>query len=164
MIGGFEAIHYGTSSRHIAQLAVRRTHSFLLRNPHRTVVLPGDNLQLNNSSDANPDSVASVPIEAVVDIGPTLPPQRKGRLPQYNKSTLEELQDKFDELEASGLFAKPEQVSVHVEYLNTSFLVTKPNGGSSLVTSFCEVAHYSQPQPSLMPNVDSVLREMGKWR
>ena len=57
VVGGSEAIHYGTSSRHIAQLAVRRTHSFLLRNPHRTVVLPGDNLQLNKSSDADPDTL-----------------------------------------------------------------------------------------------------------
>ena len=107
---------------------------------------------------------ASGKIEAVVNIGPTLPPQRKGRLPQYNRNTLEESQDKFDELEAAGVFAKPEQVNVHVEYLNTSFLVKKPNGGSRLVTSFGEVAQYSKPQPSLMPNVDGVLREIGKWR
>lgn len=32
VIGGSEAIHYGISSRHTAQLAVRRTQSFLLRN------------------------------------------------------------------------------------------------------------------------------------
>ena len=62
------------------------------------------------------------------------------------------------------MFAKPEQVNVHVEYLNTSFLVKKPNGGSRLVTSFGEVAQYSKPQPSLMPNVDGVLRDMGKWQ
>ena len=104
---------------------------------------------------------ASGKIEAVVNIGPTLPPQRKGRLPQYNRNTLEELQDKFDELKAAGVFAKPEQVNVHVEYVNTSFLVKKPNGGSRLVTSFGEVAQYSKPQPSLMPNVDS---EIGKWK
>ena len=48
---------------------------------------------------------ASGKIEAVVNIGPTLPPQRKGRLPQYNRNTLEELQNKFDELEAAGVFA-----------------------------------------------------------
>ena len=83
---------------------------------------------------------ASGKIEAVVNIGPTLPPQRKGRLPQYNRNTLEELQDKFDELEAARVFAKPEQVNVHEEYLNTSFLVKKPNGGSQLMTSFGEVA------------------------
>ena len=71
-------------------------------------------------------SGASGKIEAVVSIGPTLPPQRKDRLPQYNRNTLEELQDKFDELEAVGVFAKPEQVNVHVEYLNTSFLVKSP--------------------------------------
>ena len=68
---------------------------------------------------------ASGKIEAVVNIGPTLPPQRKGRLPQYNTNTLEQLQDKFDEIEfeAAGVFAKPEQVNVDVEFLNTSFLV-----------------------------------------
>ena len=106
---------------------------------------------------------ASGKIETFVNIGPTLPPQRKGRLPQYNRSTLEELQDKFDELESAGVFAKPEQVNVQVEYLNTSFLVKKPNGGSRLVTAFGEVAQYCKPQPSLMPNVDSVLRDIGKW-
>lgn len=73
------------------------------------------------------------------------------------RSTLEELQAKSDELEAAGVFAKSEQVNVHIEYLNTSFLVKKPNGGSRLVTSVGEVAQYSKPQPSLMPNVDSVL-------
>ena len=105
-----------------------------------------------------------VQVEAVVNIGSTPPPQRKGRLPQYNRNTLEELQDKFDELGAAAVFAKPEQVNVHVEYLHTSFLVRKPNGGSRLVTSFGEVAQYSKPQPSLMPDADGVLREIGKWR
>ncbi len=33
-----------------------------------------------------------------------------------------------------------------------------------MVTAFGEVGKYSKPQPSLMPNVDSVLREIGKWR
>ena len=79
---------------------------------------------------------ASGKIEAVVNIGPTLPPQHKGRLPQYNRNTLEESQDKFDELKAASVFAKPEQVNIHVEYLKTLLLVKKPNGGSRLVTSF----------------------------
>ena len=100
----------------------------------------------------------------MVNIGPTLPPQRKGRIPQYNRSTLEELQAKFDELKAAGVFAKPEQVIVQVEYLNISFLIRKPNGGSRLVTSFGSVAQYSKPQPSLMPNVDGVLRAIGKGK
>ena len=289
-IGGTEIINYSSPSRHTRQPNVRRTQSFLLRNPNRTVVLPGEYVQFSTPSDADSDTLwaleprldcpsniprkpedawpppqqiqsvdhavrisntndspillksgeqlcqvrhilpvevsdsslpttartaaspspaickpfsprvvldpdgcldqdtrdkfitlnlefddvfnpsiskyngASGKIEAVVNIGPTLPPQRKGRLPQYNRNTLEELQDKFDELEAAGVFAKPEQVNVHVEYLNTSFLVKKPNGGSRLVTSFGEVAQYSKPQPSLMPNVDGVLREIGKWK
>ena len=289
-IGGTEIINYSSPSRHTRQPNVRRTQSFLLRNPNRTVVLPGEYVQFSTPSDADSDTLwaleprldcpsnmprkpeyawpppqqiqsvdhavrvsnttdspillksgeqlcqvrhilpveasastsptttlttaspspttckpfsprvildpdgcldqgtrdkfislnlefddvfnpsipkyngASGKIEAVVNIGPTLPPQRKGRLPQYNRNTLEELQDRCDELEAAGGFAKLEQVNVHVEYLNTSFLVKKPNGGSRLVTSFGEVAQYSKPQPSLMPNVDGVLREITKWK
>ena len=75
-----------------------------------------------------------------------------------------ELQQKFDELEAHGVFAKPEDVNVTVEYLNLSFLVTKPSGGTRLVTSFGEVARYSKPSPSLMPNVGGVLRDSARWK
>ena len=288
IIGGSDVVHYGMTSRHIPQPTARRTQAFLLRCPERTVVFPGEYIQLDTPIESDPDAVwaleprldspsnlhlkpasawprpqnissvdnavrvpnttnspillkkgeqlcqirpivnadsmvscatpatspapssqrarkpfsknvtvdpghclpdtirnqfhslhleyddvfnpavskyngASGKIEAFVNIGPTLPPQRKGRLPQYNRSTLEELQDKFDELESASVFAKPEQVNVQVEYLNTSFLVKKPNGGSRLVTAFGEVAQYCKPQPSLMPNVDSVLRDIGKW-
>lgn len=107
---------------------------------------------------------ASGKLEAVVNMGPTLPPQRKGRLPHYNREKLVELQAKFDELEAMGVFATPEQLNVTVEYLNLSFLVHKPNGGSRLVTSFGEVGQYCKPQPSLMPNVDNVLRDIAGWK
>lgn len=103
-------------------------------------------------------------IEAVVNMGPVLPPQRKGRLPSYNRDMLIKLQNKFDELETAGVFAKPEQVNVSVEYLNLSFLVQKPSGDHRLVTSFGEVGQYSKPQPSLMPSVDSVLRDIAKWK
>lgn len=107
---------------------------------------------------------ASGKIEASVNVGPTLPPQRKGRIPCYNRATLVELQEKCDELENAGVLSRPEDLNVHVEYLNTSFLVRKPNGGSRFVTSFGEVAKYSKPQPSLMPNVDAVLRDIARWK
>ena len=103
-------------------------------------------------------------IEAVVNMGPTLPPQRKARLPHYNRDMMLKLQDKFDALESVGVFARPEDIGVHVEYLNLSFLVGKPNGDFRLVTSFGEVAKYSKPQPSLMPNVDGVLRDIARWK
>ena len=63
-------------------------------------------------------NAASGRIEGNVNMGPVLPPQRKGRMHQYNQDKLKELQDKFDELEKSGVFAKPEQVNVSIEYLN----------------------------------------------
>ena len=44
------------------------------------------------------------PFEAVVNMGPVQPPQRKGRLPQYNHDKLVELQKEIDELESRGYF------------------------------------------------------------
>ena len=52
---------------------------------------------------------ASGDIQAVVNMGPVLPPQRKGRLPQYNTNKMHDLQSKFDELEEAGVFAKPDR-------------------------------------------------------
>ena len=104
------------------------------------------------------------PFEATVNMGPTLPPQRKGRLPHYNHSRLVELQTKLDELECQGVLVKPETVGITVEYVNPSFLISKPHGGSRLVTAFAEVGQYAKPQPSLMPDVDSTLRKIGQWK
>lgn len=92
---------------------------------------------------------ASGPFEAKVNMGPVEPPQRKGRLPQYSCERLVELQQKLDELEELGVFKRPEDVGIAVEYLNPSFLVKKSNGGTRLVTAFGEVGQYSKPQPSL---------------
>ena len=69
------------------------------------------------------------PFEAVVNMGPVQPPQRKGHLPQYARNQLVELQAKFDELETMGVFVRPEDVPVNVEYLNPSFLIKKRSGG-----------------------------------
>ena len=63
-------------------------------------------------------------------MSPVLPPQSKGRLPDYGPDRLRELQNKCDELEAQGILAKPEQVGINVEYLNLTFLVQKPNKGT----------------------------------
>ena len=104
------------------------------------------------------------PFQAVVNMGPTQPPQRKGRLPQYARSRLVELQHKFDELEELGVFKKPEDIDINVEYLNPSFLINKPSGGTRLVTAFADVGRYSKPQPSLLPNVDSTLQQIGQWK
>ena len=104
------------------------------------------------------------PFEAVVNMGPVQPPQRKGRLPQYNRDRLNDLQQKMDDLESKGVLVKPEDVGVTVEYLNPSFLVKKPSGGYRLVTAFGEVGQYSKPQPSLMPDVNSTLRTIGQWK
>ena len=60
-------------------------------------------------------------IEAVVNMGPVLPPQRKGRIPQYSRNQLSELQNQFNILEAEGVFKRPDDLGVTVEYLNLSF-------------------------------------------
>jgi len=104
------------------------------------------------------------PFQAVVNMGPVQPPQRKGRIPQYSRDRLVELQQKLNDLESMGVIVKPEDAKVCVEYLNPSFLVKKPTGGSRLVTAFGEVGQYSKPQPSLMPDVDSTLYKIGQWK
>ena len=42
----------------------------------------------------------------------------------------------------------------------------KPSGDYvyRLVTAFADVGRYSKPQPSLLPDVDSVLRSMAQWK
>ena len=104
------------------------------------------------------------PIEGIVNMGPVEPPQRKGRIPQYSRDQLDLLQSKFDELEAQGVFRRPEDLKVVVEYLNPSFLVKKKNGGFRLVTAFTDVGRYSKPQPPLMPDVDSTLLKIACWK
>ena len=104
------------------------------------------------------------PFKATVNMGPVQPPQQKGRLPQYGKDRLYDLQNKFDELESLGIFKQPEDIDVTAEYLNPSFLVKKPSGGSRLVTAFSEVGQYAKPQPSLMPDVESTLRTIAIWQ
>lgn len=107
---------------------------------------------------------ATEKFECRINMGPVQPPQRKGRLPQYSRTQLQELQQKCDDLEAMGILRKPEDVDISVEYLNPSFLVKKPNGGHRLVTAFEDVGRNSKPQPSLMPDVDSTLRNLGRWK
>lgn len=106
----------------------------------------------------------SGPIKAVVHMGPVLPPQRKGRMPLYGRSNLEQLQAEQDYLEEQGALVRPEDLGIHVEYLNPSFLVKKPKGGFRLVTAFTDIAQFSKPQPSLMPNIDNTLRQIGQWK
>ena len=52
------------------------------------------------------------PLQSVVNMGPTLPPQRKGRLPQYASDRLVELQEKFDHLENVCVFKHPEDLGI----------------------------------------------------
>ncbi|KAL2096322.1 hypothetical protein ACEWY4_008470 [Coilia grayii] len=103
------------------------------------------------------------PFQAKVNMGPVQPPQCKGRVPQYSRGQLQELQAQFDALEEMGVFKKPEDIDVSVEYVNPSFLVKKPGGGFRYVTAFADVGHYSKPQPSLMPDVNSTLCLIAQW-
>ena len=74
------------------------------------------------------------------------------------------LHRKFDELENQGVFDRPESLGITAEYLNPSYLVKKTSGGFRLVTAFAEVGRYSKPQPPLMPDVDSTLPSIARWK
>ena len=73
-------------------------------------------------------------------------------------------QNLMSELERQGVFQRPEDIGITIEYLNPSFLVPKPSGGHRLVTAFADVARYSKPQPSLMPDVETTLRTIARWK
>ena len=105
---------------------------------------------------------ASGPLEVKINMGPSLPPQRKGRMPLYNRALKEEYQRICDELEGTVLL-KPEDAGVVCEYLNPSFLITKKSGKKRLVTAFTEVSQYTKPQPALMSNIDETLRLIATW-
>ena len=60
-------------------------------------------------------------------------------MPQYARDKLKQLQTKFDELEAIGVFQRPEDLGIVAEYMNPSFLVKKRSGGFHFVTAFIDV-------------------------
>lgn len=102
-------------------------------------------------------------LDVKVNMGPAMPPQRKGRMPLYNRKLQEEYQAVCESLEGTVL-VKPEDAGVCVEYLNPSFLVRKPSGKKRLVTAFGEVGKYAKPQPALMSDTNQVLRAIGNWK
>ena len=54
------------------------------------------------------------PYQAKVNMGPVEPPQWNGRLPQYARDKLVELQEKFDHPEQLGVFQRPEDFTLGI--------------------------------------------------
>ena len=106
----------------------------------------------------------SGPCSAEVNMGPSRPPQRKGRVPMYSRGNLQDLQDKCDELESKGVLAKPSELGISVEYVSPSFLVKKSSGAYRLVTDFNSISPFIKPLPSLMPDVNSTLHRISSWK
>jgi hypothetical protein len=107
---------------------------------------------------------ASGPFSHVISMGPSLAPQRRGRIPIYSRNNLEMLQAKCDELLEQGVLAKPEDINVNVEYVNPSFLVKKSNGDHRLVTAFNKIGEFIRPQPAVVPKVEEVLHHIAQFK
>lgn len=107
---------------------------------------------------------ATGPVEATVNMGPVQLPQRKGRIPQYSRHKLAELQEKYDEPEQWQVFHQLKDVVLSPEYLNPSFLIKKPLGGFRLVSTFTDISRYGKQQPSLILAVDSTLWTIAPWK
>ena len=103
-------------------------------------------------------------VRARINISSSKPPTRKLRVPNYCKNNLDALQEKFDELEAEGVFARPEDFGVIVEHVSPSFLVEKSSGGHRLVTNFTSLIDYCKTLPTVMPTVENVLQTIGAWK
>ena len=100
----------------------------------------------------------------IINMSASLPPQRKGRVPMYNRTNLELLQTKIDELYKQGVFARPEEINITAEYVSPSFLVAKSSGGHRLVTAFTELGQYTKPQPALMPKIDDIIKHIAQFK
>lgn len=100
--------------------------------------------------------------QGIVNMGSVPPPQTKGSAPHIFKDRLSELQDMCDRLEADEVLARPEVANMVVEYLSPFFLVKKESGGFRLVTEFGEIVKHCLPKPGLMPNTDSVLKQIAQ--
>ena len=103
-------------------------------------------------------------VRARVNIGKNVPPTRKLKVPTYSNSNLQDLQNKFDDLERQGVFCRPEDIGIAVEHVSPSFLVRKPSGGTRLVTAFTSIGQYSKILPSVMPSVDDTFRTIANWK
>ena len=92
-------------------------------------------------------------ILGVVNMGPTNPSKKRATstLPTWQISRTAA---KVWQFRVFGYTGKAWAIPVHVEYLNLTFLVQKPNGGSRMVTDFGEVGKYSNPQTSLLPTLN----------
>ena len=103
-------------------------------------------------------------VRSRINISSANPPTRKLRVPNYCKNSMDTLQEKFDELEGEGVFARPEDVGVVVEHVSPSFLVAKSSGGHRLVTNFASLLDYCKTLPTIMPTVESVLLTISAWK
>jgi hypothetical protein len=103
-------------------------------------------------------------VRSRINISSSKPPTRKLRVPNYCKNNMDALQDKFDELEAEGVFARPEDFGIVVEHVSPSFLVEKSSGGHRLVTNFTSLIDYCKTLPTVMPTVETVLRTIASWK
>ena len=100
----------------------------------------------------------------IITMSSALPPQRRGRVPMYNRHDLHTLQQKCDELLEQGVFCRSEDVGISITHCNPSFLVKKSSGGTRLVTSFGSVAEYALVPPTKTTDVQEVLRHVGQWQ
>ena len=74
------------------------------------------------------------------------------------------LQEQMDDLEHLGVFAKPDEVGVTVEYVSPSFLVEKEGNSYRLVTAFNTIGTYAKPTPSRSTTTDDILQFLSGYR
>ena len=106
-------------------------------------------------------------VEAVVNIAGSLPPPLRAKsVPWYPRKHLVQLQEYFDQLEARGVFARPQDMGIDVEVVSPSFLVAKapPSSGFRLVTNFGALASHVKNPPVPMQTTNQVLRRLSAWR
>ena len=107
---------------------------------------------------------ASGPFMGHIKFGNVEPPSSKTKIPFYNQSNLQLLQQEADKLEELGVLAKPEDLGIDVKFASPSFLSKKPSGAYRFVTSFTELGQYIRTLPVATTSSDKIIRELAKWK
>ena len=107
---------------------------------------------------------ASGPFMGSIKFGSVEPPPTKPKIPFYNQSNLQLLQEEADKLEEHGVLVRPEDAGIDVKFASPSFLRRKPSGGHRFVTSFTELGQYIRTLPTTTISSDKIIRQLAKWR
>ena len=94
------------------------------------------------------------------------PPNGKCYVPRYNKSQMDQLAQKMDELMNLKILVPPEKIGVTPVFTSPSMLVPKPQseGGWCFVTDFTQLNNYIRKMPAISPGIEDTKLQIAGFK